>query len=239
MRYIASAMQIVVIIATYNEAPNTESLVKKILDLPEKMDVLIVDDNSPDGTGEIAARLEGEDEVVHVIHRAEKMGLGSAFKDGVKWAIEHGYELICTMDADHSHAPEYLPQMLKEARYADLVIGSRYISGGGVQNWPRTRMLLSRTANFYARNMMGLDVKDCTSGYRIYSRNFLERVDMESVASSGFSFLEELLFEASRKGFKIREHPILFVDRVKGISKITPAEIFKGGWNLLKKRLKS
>jgi len=228
-----------VIIATYNEVENIESLVNKLLALPQKIDVLIVDDNSPDGTGEMADRLARDNETVHVIHRAAKMGLGSAFKDGVKWAVDHGYDLICTMDADHSHAPEHLPEMIREARHADLVIGSRYVTGGGIRNWPWTRRILSLLANFYARNMLRLNVRDCTSGYRIYSRNFIESVDMEKVASHGFSFLEELLFEARRKGFKIKEHPILFLDRVEGISKITPTEIIKGGWNLFKKRVKT
>ncbi len=230
-------MKVIVIIATYNESENIESLVEKILKLRQSIDVLIVDDNSPDGTGEAADRLSEQTGRVFVIHRPGKLGLGSALKAGMNWAVAHDYELVCTLDADHSHSPEYLPGMIEAARDADVVVGSRYVPGGGVRNWPPVRKLLSRLANLYARTIMGLKVNDCTSGYRVYSRNFLATAPFDRVESAGFSFLVEMLYEAKSGGFKINEFPIIFVDRIKGISKVNVSEMFKGGWNLIMQRL--
>jgi len=231
-------MRVVVVIATYNESENIESLINKILKLSQPLDVLVVDDNSEDGTGEIAGRLAEQTGRVFVVHRPGKMGLGSALQAGMIWALDRGYDLVCTMDADHSHAPEYLPGMLENAADADVLVGSRYVSGGGVRNWHLGRKVLSRAANFYARKLMGLGTKDCTSGYRVYSRKFLKSLDYNHVTSGGFSFLVEMLYDAKIGGFRIKEFPIIFVDRVKGISKINLNEIAKGAWNLLVRRLR-
>ena len=230
-------MRIVVLIATYNESENIESLVKRILNLDQSFDVLVVDDNSPDGTFEIAERMSGETGRVRVLRRAAKMGLGTALKEGMVLALEHGYDFVCTMDADHSHAPEYLTGMVEAAYGADIVVGSRYIRGGGVRNWPLARRILSRAANLYARTLMGLKVGDCTSGYRVYSKKFLESAPFDRTASTGFSFLVEMLYDAKNEGFKIIEYPIVFVERIKGISKITFSEVLKGAWSLLRRRL--
>jgi len=237
--YHCEAMRALVIIATYNEGGNIESLADKILKLPHSLDVLVVDDNSPDGTGKIADRLAEKTGRVFVIHRPEKLGLGNALRAGMVWAVERGYEIACTMDADHSHAPKYLPDMIEIAKSADVVIGSRYVPGGGVRKWPLGRKILSKMANFYARTVMGLKIKDCTSGYRIYSGKFLASLQLDRITSGGHSFLVELIWEAEKNGFTVKEFPIIFVDRIKGISKMTPREILSGIFNILSRRLSS
>lgn len=227
-------MKISVVIATYNERENIQSLVPKVLSLREEIRVLIVDDSSPDGTGKVAEELAERTRRVKVIHRKKKMGLGSALKIGLEEALRDGAELVATMDADHSHAPEHLPQMLELAGKYDIVVGSRYVKGGGVVNWGVERVLLSKAANFYARKVSGLKVNDCTSNYRIYSAKFLKSLNFEEIYSDGYSFLVEVLILARRGGFTVHEFPIVFKDRVEGRSKINFSEIVGGAWNLLK-----
>lgn len=232
-------MNISVVIATYNERENIQSLVPKVLRLRDDIRVLIVDDSSPDGTGEMAEELARRTGRVKVIHRNKKKGLGSALRIGLKEALRSEAELAATMDADHSHAPEHLPQMIELATKYDIVVGSRYVSGGGVVNWGMRRVLLSKTANFYARTISGLRVKDCTSNYRVYSAKFLSSLNFERIYSDGYSFLVEVLILAERGGFSVHEFPIVFKDRVEGRSKINFSEIAGGAWNLLKHRIKN
>lgn len=231
-------MNIHVVIATYNERENIATLIPKVLSLREDITVLIIDDSSPDGTGELADEFSRDTGRVEVIHRREKLGLGTALKTGLKHAKDNGADLVATMDADHSHAPEYLPNMIDLAGEASLVVGSRYVAGGGVRNWGIRRIILSRTANFYARTVTGLHVRDCTTGYRVYRRDLLEKINLDELGSKGYSFLVEILYVAKKEGFIIREVPIIFKDRVKGQSKINIQEIAGGAWSLLKSRLK-
>lgn len=232
-------MKIYVVIATYNERENIETLVPNVLALRDDMRVVIVDDASPDGTGESAEKLAAQSDRVDVIHRTGKLGLGAALKAGMKYAVAHGAEIVATMDADHSHAPEYLPGMIELTEGYAIVVGSRYIPGGGVRNWDTRRVVLSKCANFYARTMAAVKVKDCTSGYRTYRRDFLIGMDFDKIQSIGYSFLVEILMLAQKGGFPIMETPIVFVDRIKGQSKINLEEVIRGAWSLFISRMKN
>lgn len=232
-------MNISVVIATYNERENIRSLVPKVLSLREDIKVLIVDDSSPDGTGKIAEELAEKTGRVKVIHRDKKRGLGSALRIGLEKTLGDGADLVATMDADHSHAPEHILQMIELSTNYDIIVGSRYVEGGGVVNWGLQRVILSKTANFYARTVSGLKVKDCTSNYRLYSAKFLKSLNFGRIYSDGYSFLVELLILAQHGGFRILEFPIVFKDRVEGRSKINLSEILGGALNILKHRVKS
>lgn len=222
-----------VVIPTYNEADNLEQLVGAILREPIDAHVLIVDDNSPDGTGEIADRLvqaPESDGRVHALHRPGKGGLGRAYLAGFAWALERDYEAVIEMDADLSHDPIYLPHMVEAAQEADVVIGSRYLNGISVVNWPLRRILLSWAANQYVRRVTRLRVNDCTSGYRLYRRRVLEGIDLANVHSNGYSFQVEMTFRAQLVGFTLVEVPIIFTERRAGQSKVSQHVIWESMW---------
>ena len=232
-------MNAVVIIPTYNERDNIAPLVDALL-LHDGVRVLVVDDQSPDGTGEAAdevARRSGGR--VDVLHRTTKRGFGRSYIDGIKHAIASGADLICQMDADFSHDPARLPDLLAAAGHADLVIGSRYVAGGGVVNWPRRRLLLSRFANMYVRAVTHVTARDCTSGYRCWRREALASLPLNQFVSDGYSFLVEMLFIASRQGRRIVEVPITYVERREGQSKMSRGVILESAitpWRLIASR---
>ena len=221
-------MKAVMIVPTYNERENIVLLVREILDLPVRVEVIIVDDNSPDGTGEIADRLAATHlGQVHVIHRPGKLGLGTAYIAGFKKALEMGASRIMTMDADFSHPPRYILALLKKSEQVDVVIGSRYVDGGGTAQCTLPRKVLSRGANGFAHLMLGLRARDTTAGFRCYRREVLESIDLDSIRANGYSFLIEMLFRCQRAGWRVGEVPIVFVNRLLGASKISREEIIK------------
>ncbi len=228
-----------IIFPTYNEKDNIEKIVHAVLPLDARINVLIVDDSSPDGTGEIADKLAAAEEKVNVLHRANKEGLGKAYIAGFKWAIEHEYDYIFEMDADFSHGPEYIRDFLREIQTYDLVLGSRYISGVNVINWPMSRLLLSYFANMYTRIVTGLPIKDATGGYKCFRREVLEAINLDDVKASGYSFQIEMTMRAWKKGFKIKEIPIIFMDRVAGTSKMSKKIMREAIWMVWMLRLKS
>jgi dolichol-phosphate mannosyltransferase len=214
-------MKTLIIIPTYNEYENLPSLLRSIFSYAPQTDILIVDDNSPDGTGELADQLHEDDARVHVIHRASKMGLGTAYVAGFKYAISNGYDAAFEMDADFSHDPRYLPDFLQAIEHADLVIGSRYVPGGATPNWSLTRRFISGCGNVFARFMLNIPVHDCTAGYRCYRRKVLESIDLDSIQSQGYAFQVELAYRVMKQGFTIVETPIVFMDRRVGKSKMS------------------
>jgi glycosyltransferase involved in cell wall biosynthesis len=218
-------MRAVAIVPTYNEAENLEPLVRQLMSLRAGLGVIVVDDNSPDGTGQVADRLAGEFEEVSVIHRPGKLGLGTAYRAGFATALERGIPLILTMDADFSHDPRYVPAILDRAGECDLVIGSRYVRGGGAQDCLAWRIALSQGANLFARVMLRLQTHDCTAGFRCYRREVLERINLDEIRSEGYSFLIEMLYRVQRAGYRVDEVPIQFVNRRRGASKISRSEI--------------
>jgi len=220
------SLRTLVIVPTFNEAENIPALIENILDLDEPVDILIVDDNSPDGTGEAADALARENSRVQVLHREAKLGLGTAYTAGFMRALEQGYDLIMTMDADFSHNPRYIPALLRLAEKHDLAIGSRYVPGGGVRLWGWHRRLLSRGANFFARTVLGLHAHDCTAGFRCYRASVLKTVNPNSIRADGYSYLLEMLWRVQKAGFSVAETPIVFTDRRRGASKISQKEIF-------------
>ena len=225
------AERILVVVPTYNERQNIERLIDAVLAQSEYVDVLVVDDGSPDGTGEIVAQRARRDPRVHVIHRERKLGLGTAYLAGFRWALDRDYEYIFEMDADFSHDPAHIPKFLTAARDADLVLGSRYLGGRvTVVNWPVARLLLSYFANVYARFVTGLPLYDATGGYKCYRRKVLEAIDLTTVKSNGYAFQIEMSFRAWRKGFRIVEIPIVFVDRTEGSSKMSRKIVLEAVW---------
>ncbi|MGK7344812.1 MAG: polyprenol monophosphomannose synthase [Candidatus Nitrospinota bacterium M3_3B_026] len=213
--------QTLVIIPTYNEIENIERLIGAIHDRLPEASVLVVDDNSPDGTGGLVERLSEKDERVRLLRRPGKLGLGTAYIAGFKHALEHGFEYIFEMDADFSHDPAYLPDFLEAAREADLVIGSRYVEGGGVENWPFFRKIISMGGSLYSRIILSLPYRDLTGGFKCFRRRILESLPLDEVRSEGYSFQIEMTYRASKKGFKIKEIPIVFKDREGGKSKMS------------------
>ncbi len=211
----------VVCLPTYDERDNLEPITRAILAATPEVDVLVIDDSSPDGTGELADRLAAAEPRVQVLHRAGKEGLGKAYLAGFAWALERGYELVLEMDADFSHNPKYLPRMLELAREADLVLGSRNVEGGGTVNWGIGRKVLSRGGSLYARTILGVPVRDLTGGFKCFRRQVLEAIDLPSVECSGYAFQIELTYRALRKGFRVVETPIVFEDRRVGQSKMS------------------
>lgn len=226
-----------VIVPTYDERKNLQPLVQQILTQSERLDVLVIDDASPDGTGEIAEALANDDERVHVIHRPRKLGLGTAYIDGFRFALEHNYELVFEMDADFSHDPRHLPEFLELADDFDVVIGSRYTRGVTVVNWPMGRLLLSWLANAYARTVTGLPLNDLTSGFKCYRRKVLETIDLDGIHSTGYAFQIETVFRADRAGFRLVEIPIVFVDRNVGSSKMNRSIVWEAIWMVWRMRL--
>jgi len=214
-------MNALVIIPTYNEMENLPRIVPAVLNQDDRLSILIVDDNSPDGTGQLADEMAEGNPSIHVLHRPGKAGLGKAYLAGFKWALEHEYDRVFEMDADFSHDPKYLPKFLEATEKADLVLGSRYISGVNVINWPMTRLLLSYFANVYARLVTGMPVRDATGGFKCFRREVLEAIDLDNVRSNGYAFQIEMSFRVWKKGFTIREIPIIFTDREHGQSKMS------------------
>jgi dolichol-phosphate mannosyltransferase len=221
------------ILPTYNEAENIGPLVAAVLEnLPANARVLIVDDSSPDGTGEIADRLAAEREAVSVLHRPLREGLGPAYIAGFREALAGGAELILEMDADFSHEPSYLPRLLEAVEAADLAIGSRYVAGGGVGDWGAMRRAISRGGSAYARVVLGVDVNDLTGGFKCFRREVLEAVDLDAVRSKGYAFQIELTYRAVQKGFRVVEVPIVFRDRRVGSSKMSRAIVAEAIWRV-------
>lgn len=220
-------MKTCVIVPTYNEKENIVDLVTQLLELPVKAYVIVVDDNSPDGTGDLADKLAADSERVSVIHRAGKLGLGTAYIAGFKKGLADGADRLITMDADFSHNPSYIPELVALADYYHITIGSRYIPEGGVVNWELRRRFLSWGANAFARTTLGLKANDCTAGFRCYHREVLQHIDLDRIFSNGYSFLVEMLFKCQRMGYTVGEIPIIFANRERGTSKISQREIYK------------
>jgi len=221
------------VLPTYDEAGNIAPIVAAILEkLPASARVLIVDDNSPDGTGEIADRLAGEDERVEVLHRPRKEGLGAAYIAGFRRALAGGAGLILEMDADFSHEPAYLPRLLESAERADLTIGSRYVAGGGIGDWGVLRRAISRGGSAYARLVLGVGVHDLTGGFKCFRREVLEAIDLDSVRSRGYAFQVELTYRAIQRGFSVAEVPIVFRDRRVGASKMDRSIVLEAIWRV-------
>ena len=214
-------MKGLVVIPTYNEMENIKAITDAVLELPYDLDVLIVDDNSPDGTGEFADKLSLENKRIHVVHNPEKKGIGPAYISGFRWGLERDYDIFFEMDADFSHRPEYLHDFIREIMKADLVLGSRYISGVNVVNWPLKRLMLSFFANKYSKIITGIPINDATGGFKCFRREVLQSIDLTKIKSSGYAFQIEMTMRAHAKGFKIKEIPIIFYDRSKGVSKMS------------------
>ncbi len=223
---------ILVVIPTYNERESLPAIVARVRASVPEAHVLIADDNSPDGTGAIADGIAESDDSVKVMHREGKAGLGAAYLAGFAWALDHGYEVVVEMDADGSHQPEQLPALLAALRDADLVLGSRWVDGGGVMNWPRSRELLSRGGNRYTRLMLGIPLHDATGGYRAFRASTLRRLDLDEVASQGYCFQVDLAWRAVQRGMRVVEVPILFVERTAGSSKMSQRIVAEALWRV-------
>lgn len=213
-----------IVVPTYNERDNVTDIAERLLAALPVADVLFVDDNSPDGTGQILDEMAASNKRVHVMHRAGKLGLGTAYVEGFGWGLPRGYEYLFEMDADGSHDPKYLPQMLALAEDgADVVVGSRYVPGGGTVNWGIGRQIISRGGGLYARTVLGIDVRDVTAGFVCWRRNALQAIDLATVSSNGYSFQIEMKYRAHKRGLRIVETPIVFEDRRVGQSKMSRA----------------
>jgi len=228
-----------VVIPTYNEADNIPQLLPIILGLGEHFNVLVVDDSSPDGTAKLVKEMQKTESRVHLIERAGKMGLGTAYVAGFKYALANGFEFIFEMDADFSHDPQELPRLLDKAQSYDLVIGSRYISGVNVVNWPMRRLILSYGANLYTRIITGMPVRDATGGYKCFRRKVLESIDLDAIHSNGYAFQIEMNFKTWRKGYRVHEIPIVFVDRRIGVSKMSGHIVYEAVWMVWRLKIKS
>jgi dolichol-phosphate mannosyltransferase len=220
-----------VIVPTYNERENVARIIEAVLSQDSRLSVLIVDDGSPDGTGAIVDEIASRNDRVHVLHRAKKMGLGTAYLAGFKWALARDFAYVFEMDADFSHDPGHLPEFLRAIADADLVLGSRYRNGKvTVVNWPMTRLMLSYAANIYARTVTGLQLYDGTGGFKCFRRSVLEAIDLDDVRSNGYAFQIEMSFRAWKKGFKISEISIVFTDRTEGESKMSKRIVREAIW---------
>jgi len=217
----AADQKVLVIIPTYNEIENLPRLVEAIHAQVPEVHILVVDDGSPDGTGDLARSLSEQDERIHLLQRSGKLGLGTAYIAGFKYGLEKGYDIFQQMDCDFSHRPEDLPKLLAAIREVDLVIGSRYVKGGGTKNWPAKRKVMSRGGSFYARTILGLKINDLTGGFKCFRREVLETIDLDKVQSEGYSFQIETTWRTIQKGFRVKEVPILFVEREQGYSKMS------------------
>ncbi|MGJ9402000.1 polyprenol monophosphomannose synthase [Arthrobacter sp. KK5.5] len=226
-------MRVVTIIPTYNELESLPITMGRLRTAVPDSDVLVVDDNSPDGTGDLVDRMAADDPRIHVLHRTGKAGLGAAYLAGFRWALDRGYDVVVELDADGSHKPEQLPLLLAEIpKGADLVIGSRWVKGGGVVNWPLHRKLISRVGSFYARTMLGLRLKDVTAGFRAFRRETLEALDLDAVESVGYGFQVDMTFRVAQLGKNIVEVPITFVERELGVSKMSGNIVVEAMWNV-------
>ena len=223
---------VLVIVPTYDEKDNLEPIIARVHAALGSAHVLVVDDNSPDGTGRIADALAAADERVHVLHRPGRAGLGAAYIAGFGWAREHGDDVVVEMDADGSHAPEQLPRLLAALEHADLVLGSRWVPGGEVVNWPTSRTLLSRGGNAYTRMMLRLPLRDATGGYRAYRRAVLDSLPLGDVASQGYCFQVDLAWQTWKAGYTVVEVPITFVERERGESKMSHAIVLEALWRV-------
>ncbi|BFV58021.1 polyprenol monophosphomannose synthase [Kitasatospora sp. CMC57] len=223
---------VLVIIPTYNEAENVELITARVRAAVPEAHVLVADDNSPDGTGDLADKLAAADDHVHVLHRRGKEGLGAAYLAGFRWGLDQGYQVLVEMDADGSHRPEELPRLLTALRTADLVLGSRWVPGGEVVNWPRSRLLLSRGGSLYSRLMLDVPIWDVTGGYRAFRRETLEGLGMDQVASAGYCFQVDLAWRTVKAGFKVAEVPITFVERELGASKMSRSIVVEALWRV-------
>ncbi len=228
----SGADRVLVAMPTYNERDSLPRTLARLRAAVPDVDVVVVDDASPDGTGELADQLAAADPAVHVLHRAGKQGLGAAYIAAFRWAIERGYDAVVEMDADGSHAPEELPQLLAALRDADVVLGSRWVPGGAVENWPWPRRVLSRGGNAYTRMLLGLPLRDATGGYRVYRRHVLEALPLAEIASQGYCFQVDLAWRAWRAGFRVVEVPITFVERAAGTSKMSRAIVAEALWRV-------
>ncbi len=224
--------RVLVVIPTYNERDNIELIVERALAALPAASVLVVDDGSPDGTGDIADRLAADDERVHALHRVVKEGLGSAYIAGFGWGLDHNFDVLVEMDADGSHAPEQLPRLLDALDHADLVLGSRWVRGGRVVNWSTSRELLSRGGNLYTRLALGVGLHDATGGYRAYRRAVLEKIDYQAVASQGYCFQVDLAWRAVQAGCRVAEVPITFSERERGESKMSGSIVREALWRV-------
>jgi len=228
-----------VVIPTYDEADNIQKIIPEILATDPSVEVLVVDDNSPDGTGGLVAAMMTSNHRIHLIRREQKMGLGTAYVRGFKYAIEHGYDYVFEMDADFSHDPKEIPNFLKKIQDYDLVIGSRYTNGVAVVNWPMKRLLLSYFANIYTRIVTGMPVRDATGGFKCYRVEILKHIDLDEIHSNGYAFQIEIDFKVWKKGFRVVEMPIIFVDRRVGVSKMSKKIIYEAFFMVWKLRFKS
>lgn len=226
----------VVLMPTYNERENISSIVEEVL-RTAPVDMLIIDDNSPDGTGSVADAIAEKEPRVQVLHRPGKQGLGKAYLDGFRWALSKDYEYIFEMDADFSHQPRYLPEFLREIKRNDLVLGSRYVRDGGVSNWPLHRQLISRGGSLYARTILGVPINDVTGGFKCFRREVLEAIDLDSIASTGYGFQIEMTYRTIQKGFRVKEIPIIFYERNAGKSKMSSGIVFEAVGMVWKLRL--
>jgi glycosyltransferase involved in cell wall biosynthesis len=229
--------RILVCIPTYNERDNLPVVLRRVRAANPDVDVLVIDDGSPDGTGEIADHAAAADPKVHVMHRSEKSGLGTAYVQGFEWGLDQGYDILVEMDADGSHQPEQLSGLLAPLdpagpNPADVVLGSRYVDGGEVHNWPRSRLLLSRGGNAYVRLVLGLPLRDATGGYRAYRSEVLRKLELTEVASTGYCFQVDLAWQAWRAGFNVVEVPITFVERTMGESKMSKSVVVEAFWRV-------
>lgn len=220
-------MKILIVIPTYNERDNLPKLLGRLLNVRPDIEILVVDDNSPDGTGKMAEEFSRNNPRVHLLSREKKMGLGPAYLAGFDWGLERGFDLFVEMDADLSHRPRYLPVFFEKIKNCDMVVGSRWMKGGKIANWPYFRVLLSQMAGLYSRIILGVPVHDMTAGYVCYRREVLERIGLNRVHSDGYCFQIEMKYRAIQKGFKICEIPILFTDRKSGNSKISRHIVFE------------
>ncbi len=228
-----------VIIPTYNEAPNAEKIITEVLQQSEIVEVLIVDDNSPDGTADIVKKMMETNPRIHILQRERKLGLGTAYVAGFKFAIKNKYDFIFEMDADFSHNPKEIPIILGKMDECDVLIGSRYIKGVNVVNWPMKRLILSYFANIYTRVITGMPIHDATAGFKCYKRKVLESIDLDSLRSNGYAFQIETNFIAWKKGFKLFEMPIVFVDRRVGVSKMNKKIVYEAVFMVWRLKLRS
>ncbi len=238
-----------VTVATYNEMENLPQLVEEVFRIVPEVDILVIDDNSPDGTGRWCDEQAATEPRLHCLHREGKLGLGTATIAGMRWGIEHGYRYVLNMDADFSHQPKYLPDFLagmeskdngsEDGPAVDVMIGSRYVPGGGVEGWPFKRHFMSRGVNLYARWLLGLKPKDCSGAFRCYRTALLEKLDFDAIRSRGYSFQEEILWHLKRAGARFGETPIVFIDRVRGQSKIDGGEAMAALWVIFRLGIKN
>ena len=224
--------RIVVIIPTFNERESLAAIVGRVRSSVPEVEILIIDDNSPDGTGAIADELAAAEPKVQVMHRLGKEGLGAAYLAGFSWALQNSFEVVVEMDADGSHQPEQLPRLLAALRGADLVLGSRWIAGGGTENWSKGREILSRGGNFYTRTMLGVPLHDATGGYRAFRADTLRKLDLHDVASQGYCFQVDLAWRAVQRGLVVTEVPITFVERAAGTSKMSQRIVVEALWRV-------